>query len=197
MLYTYDQSKPNGLGDTLYNGNYAYDPTAGFLFDKGYYDWEHPSVEYFNPQRAVNMATSGVIAHTNWINTSSSLIHFGYTTADEMQLYYYMYTDRLSSADSAAAVAGIQTVKPSTFDFSVYPNPMSDVGTLSYTLTDWATVKASIMDITGNEVAVLKEEKDGAGTYTMDMGQKGLAKGIYFARLNVDGTNYTKKFVVD
>ena len=186
-IYTYDNTKPNNIGDTLYVGTYDY--TNGF--DRGVYDWEHPSVEYFSPQRQVNFGNSGVICNTKWNNTSGSLIHFGFTTADEMQLYYYMYTTEL------AGQTAVKTIKSTDFNFGVYPNPMSDMGTIMYTLDNAAMVKASIVDITGNEVAVLKEEKNQAGTYNVDMGSKALAKGIYFARLSVDGSNYTKKFIVE
>ncbi|MCW3127955.1 MAG: hypothetical protein JWO03_3613 [Bacteroidetes bacterium] len=192
-IYTYDNTKAHGYGDTLYNGNLEYDVNGGVLFDRGYYDWEHPSVEYFVPQRPVNFATSGVVAQTIWNNTGGSLIHFGYTTSDEMQLFYYMYTTRMAG-DSTNI--GVQNVKSSDFNFMVYPNPMSETGTIMYTLDNAATVQASIIDITGKEVALLKEEKNHAGTYQMDMGTSELSKGIYFARLNVNGTNYTKKFVV-
>lgn len=185
-LYTYDRLTSSHLGDTLYVGTYDY--ANGF--DRGIYDWEHPPVEYFSPQRPVDFSQSGVIAQTTYMNTSNAFIHFGYTTTDEMQLFYYMYTTRLAGA------TGVNDVKSSDFSFSVYPNPMSDMGTIMYTLADAATVKATIVDITGSEVAVLKEEKNQAGTYTMDMGPKALAKGIYFARLNVNGASYTKKFVV-
>jgi hypothetical protein len=185
-LYTYDRLTSSHLGDTLYVGTYDY--ANGF--DRGIYDWEHPPVEYFSPQRAIDFSQSGVIAQTDYVNTSNAFIHFGYTTADEMQLFYYMYTTRL------AGTTGVKDVKSSDFNFAVYPNPMSDMGTIAYTLAEAATVKATIVDITGSEVAVLKEEKNQAGTYTMDMGPKALAKGIYFARLNVNGASYTKKFVV-
>jgi hypothetical protein len=89
-----------------------------------------------------------------------------------------MYTTQL------AGQVGVQTIKSNDFNFGVYPNPMSDMGTIMYTLDNAAMVKASIVDITGNEVAVLKEEKNQAGTYNIDMGSKALAKGIYFARLS-------------
>lgn len=189
-LYTYDGNLHNGYGDTIYNGNYEYDPSGATLFDRGYYDWEHPSVKYFVPQYPINFATSGVVAQTTWNNTGGNLIHFGYTTADEMQLFYYMYTTRL------AGTTAVNDVKTGDVKFTVYPNPMTDQGTLMYTLDNAATVKATVVNVTGSEVATLKEERNQAGTYTMDMGSKGLAKGIYFARLNVDGATYTRKFVV-
>ena len=184
-IYELDSTKPGNIGDTLYKGTYDYANGV----DLGSYDWEHPSVKYFDNQYPMNMKTHGVICQTTWDNTSSSIIHFGFTTADEMQLFYYMYTSQLP-------VTGINTVAKSAFDFTVYPNPMSDKGTISYTLESAATVNASILDITGKEIAVLKDEKESAGTYNVSIGNKALSAGMYFAKVAVNGETYTKKFVV-
>jgi hypothetical protein len=185
-IYKYDNSMPGGFGDTLYKGTYDY---ANGM-DLGVYDWEHPSIEYFSPQYKMNMQTNGVICQTTWNNTSGSLIHFGFTTADEMQLFYYMYTSQQPST-------GINNVAKSAFDFVVYPNPMNDMGTLSYTLASASTVNASIIDITGKEIATLKDEKEVAGNYNVNIGQnKALSPGMYFAKVTVNGETYTKKFVV-
>ena len=186
-IYKYDNSMPNGFGDTLFIGTYDYAHGT----DLGYYSWEHPPVEYFTPQYAMDMHTNGVICETVWNNTSSSLIHFGFTSSDEMQLFYYMYT-------TVPAPSGIQNITKPSFDFVVYPNPISDAGTLAYTLTDPSTVTASVIDITGKEVASLKDEKEQAGSYKVSLGQsKSLSAGMYFAKVTVNGTSYTKKFVVE
>jgi hypothetical protein len=186
-IYKYDNSMPNGFGDTLFKGTWDYINGV----DAGYYNWEHPPVEYFTPQYEMNMQTNGVICETIWNNTSSSIIHFGFTSQDEMQLFYYMYT-------TIPAPTGIQNIAKPTFDFVVYPNPMNETGTLAYTLTDPSTVTASVIDITGKEVASLKDEKEQAGSYKMNLGQgKSLSAGMYFAKMTVNGTAYTKKFVVE
>lgn len=190
-IYQLDSTKPGNIGDTLYNGTYSYDNPSGVV-DLGYYDWEHPSVKYFNPQYEMNMKTNGVICQTTWNNTSSNVIHFGFTTSEEMQLFYYMYTDQLPAA------TGVTDVAKPDFDFAVYPNPMSDMGTLKYTLTAPATVNASVIDITGKEIATLKDEKESAGTYNVNIGQQNaFSAGMYFAKLTVNGVTYTKKFVVE
>ncbi len=186
-LYKYDNTMSGGIGDTLYKGTYDY---ANGI-DLGVYDWEHPTVEYFSPQYDMNMLTNGVICQTVWNNTSSSIIHFGFTTSDEMQLFYYMYTLQQPST-------GINEVTKPAFDFVVYPNPMNNTGTIAYTLDNASTVSASVVDITGKEVATLKNEKEPAGTYKINIGQdKALSSGMYFARVSVNGETFTKKFVVE
>ena len=80
--------------------------------------------------------------------------------------------------------------------FNIYPNPMAGKGTLAYTLDAAAMVNATISDITGKEIAVLKEEHEQAGSYNVDIA-KTLPAGMYFAKLTVNGESYTKKFVVE
>ena len=186
-IYEYSSTAPNHIGDTLYLGNWDY--LNGH--DRTYYDWEHPGIRFFNPQRPMNMLTNGLIVQTTWHNTSGNYVTFGFQTSSEMQLFYYMYTNTLPNT------TGVNEIADNGFDFMVYPNPMSDAGIIAYKLDNAATVKASVIDIAGKEIAVLKEEKQMAGSYTVDMGKQiDLAKGIYFARVSVNGANYTKKFVI-
>jgi len=188
-IYKYDSSQPGGFGDTLFKGTINYATGQ----DQGYYDWEHPPVEYFTPQYPMNMKTNGVICQTTWDNDSSNIITFGFTSANEMQLFYYMYTTTLPAS------TGVANVSKPDFDFMVYPNPMTnEMGTISYNLSSPAMVNAAILDITGKEVATLKDEKEQAGNYNVNLAQQqALSAGMYFAKVTVDGVSYTKKFVVE
>ncbi len=191
-IYNFDASKSNDLGtDTIYNCMIDYNNPGGPV-NLGYYDWEHPSVEFFPSLLPINFTTSGLIAETVYKNDSSFYQRFGFTSADEMQLFYYLYTSQLPGT------AGINNISSSGFDLKIYPNPMAGKGTISYTLNAPAVVNATIVDITGKEVAALKDEKEQAGNYNIDMGDKRtLSAGMYFARVSVDGETYTKKFVVE
>ena len=75
---------------------------------------------------------------------------------------------------------------------------MAGRGTISYTLSEPAMVNATVTDITGKEISVLKDEKEQSGNYSMDITNgKTLSAGMYFAKLTVNGQQYTKKFVVE
>ncbi|HWB63751.1 MAG TPA: T9SS type A sorting domain-containing protein, partial [Chitinophagales bacterium] len=127
---------------------------------------------------------------TSWYS-QASCVHFGFTTNDEMQLFYYMYTKRLPASTATNDVAA------SGFDFSVVPNPMSGNGKLVYTLSQNVKVSASIIDVTGKVVAELGQEDQVMGAHTIQISdQYNLPAGIYIARLIVDGTPYTRKFIV-
>ena len=191
-IYNFDPSQPNDLGkDTIYNGFMTYNNSSGVV-NQGYYDWEHPPIEFFPNLLPVNFRTSGLIAETVYKNDSSSYQTFGFTTAQEMQLFYYLYTSEVPAA------LGLKNINKTTFDFSIYPNPMAGTGTISYTLSSPSTVNASVLDITGKEIATLKDDKEQAGSYTINISQdKALSAGMYFAKLTVNRETITKKFVVE
>jgi len=181
-----------GAMNQVYEGFYDY----GNDYDKGYYDWEHPATEYFSSLLPVYFGkhgnvNSGLVARTKW-NVQQSFVTFGFTTADEMQLFYYFYT----SQDPYATTA-INDANATPINFNVFPNPMSGNGKLVYTLEKDATVKADVIDITGKQIATLSQEQEVAGLHEINISQnEQLASGIYFARLTVNGATYTKKFIV-
>jgi hypothetical protein len=191
-VFNFDNTKSNDMGtDTIYNGFIDYNNPSGAI-NLGVYDWEHPPLEFFPNFKPIDFRTSGLIAQTTYRNDSSFYQTFGFTTAQEMQLFYYLYT----STVPAGYVNGISNIAKGAFDFTVYPNPMAGRGTLTYTLDAPATVNATIVDITGKQIAELKDEKEQAGNYNVDISQS-LSAGMYFAKVTVNGNSYTKKFVVE
>jgi hypothetical protein len=179
--------------DTIYNGFLSYNSPQG-VTNLGYYNWEHPPLEYFPNLLPINYKTSGLIAETTYQNDSSFDQTFGFTTAQEMQLFYYLYVTTVPPGLNV----GVNNIPNSSFDFKVYPNPMAGRGAISYTLAESAQVNATVTDITGNVISVLKDEKEQSGNYSMDITNgKTLSAGMYFAKLTVNGQQYTKKFVVE
>jgi len=186
--------------DTIYNGFMSYGSSTG-VTNLGYYDWEHPPIEFFPNLLAINYKSSGLIAETTYTNDSSFAQYFGFTTNQEMQFFYYLYTTSIPAGltpdtPGAPISTGVANIAKAGFDFNVYPNPMEGRGTVAYTLSAPASVNASITDITGKEVAVIKDENEQSGNYNVDI-TKSLPAGMYFATLTVNGETHTKKFVVE
>jgi hypothetical protein len=179
------------ITDKIYEGFYDYANN----YDKGYYDWEHPSTRYWDNLLPVKFGKhgskkAGLVARTSWVITEP-FVSFGFTTEDEMQLYYYFYTDQ--PLENATA---INEVDKNIF-FTIYPNPMNGNGKLTYHLDKSALVSANIVDISGKEVALMSPTQQESGTHLIELdANKQLSPGIYFAKLTVDGSVYSKKFVV-
>jgi hypothetical protein len=180
----------DGTSVTPYKDSYY---TSGTY---GYWDHNHPPLGYFPTLLPVNFGKhngqrSGLVARTTW-NVTQPFVTFSYQTSGEMQLFYYMYTRTVPD--------GLTAINDNTrkgIYFQVMPNPMGGSGKLVYTLEKPAQVQASVVDITGKIIASTTAENQESGVHEIALGNNGkLAAGIYFARLNLNGLVYTRKFIV-
>lgn len=188
-IFEKDNSKPNQLGDTLLNGNYSYETG----FNKGFYDWEHPSVKYFIPQRAVDMKNKGIRINTVWNVTQSNPVTFGFTTADEMQLYYYMYTNELPLAPNAIA-----DIKDKNKGIGVYPNPTSNTTTLLIDADKNEEATINIFDLQGKRVyGFMADLTLGENSYKLTNETMKLSTGIYVVKVNTPSLNRETKLIIN
>ncbi len=81
-------------------------------------------------------------------------------------------------------------------EFSVYPNPATDVMNLTYTLSEESKVELSIDDVSGKPVRDLGKSGGQAGEYRKEIALGDLTAGIYFLRMTVNGQTINHKFVV-
>lgn len=172
--------------DTIYQGTIDYNTGIDF----GTYDWEHPSIRYFDPLYPVNMKTEGIRAWTKWNNTKGSIITFGFTTNDEMQLFYYMYT--LSSNQ-----VGIEENKLEA-DVDFFPNPMTENAVLKISNLQNEDISVNLVDITGSEIATVLAKENISGTAYVSLSREinNLNKGVYFAVVKIGDKSITKKIIV-
>jgi hypothetical protein len=86
-----------------------------------------------------------------------------------------------------------------------YPNPFNPSTTIRFSLpagesgvsgTGSRSVKLSVYDLLGREVAVLVNDSRPAGEYSVLFNGHGLSSGAYFYRLQADGRAVTKKFLL-
>ena len=80
-----------------------------------------------------------------------------------------------------------------------YPNPFAEATTLQFALPEAAHVQLTIVDLLGREVAVVVDERVGAGMHEVvwDGRVHGAeaAAGVYFARLQAAGVDSTHRLV--
>ena len=70
---------------------------------------------------------------------------------------------------------------------SVYPNPFNAATTITFSLPTPGEVKLKIFDTTGREAASLVSGHLSLGNHTVAWDAEGMASGVYFIRLTVDG----------
>ena len=79
---------------------------------------------------------------------------------------------------------------------SVYPNPAADAATVAFDLGTSASVRLSVVDVLGREVAVAAQGVRPAGSYTEMVETVGLPAGVYVVRLEVEGRVQSQRFTV-
>ena len=73
------------------------------------------------------------------------------------------------------------------------PNPFNNNTQIEYTLPENGKVKLSVTDLLGQEIAVLVDASQSAGTNTVDFNGSNLTQGVYIYKIVVQGE--TRDFV--
>jgi hypothetical protein len=85
---------------------------------------------------------------------------------------------------SVNAIASVEESVPATFSLEQnFPNPFNPATTITYTIPAQGAVALVLFDLSGRVVTTLVDEVQPAGSYRVTFTAKGLASGIYFARL--------------
>ena len=77
-----------------------------------------------------------------------------------------------------------------------YPNPFNPKTIINYELGIRNFVSLKIYDVLGNEVAELVNEKQNAGSYSVEFDGSGIASGVYFYRLETNNFSEIKKMIL-
>ena len=75
----------------------------------------------------------------------------------------------------------------STFDLIVYPNPVSNMAYIAYTLSESAQVRIEVIDINGKTISLLTDDILTAGQHKTVFDVYGLAPGMYICRVFIGG----------
>ncbi len=80
---------------------------------------------------------------------------------------------------------------------SVYPNPASEKAMLEYVLSENSDVSIEIYNIIGEIVYSNNKGMLEIGTYNQEINLQNLNRGIYFVKLQIGDSGYTKKLTVN
>jgi len=69
-----------------------------------------------------------------------------------------------------------------------YPNPFNPVTTIHYLLPSRGHARLEIVDVLGREIVTLVDQSKEAGNHTATWDATDISSGVYFYRLEVDGT---------
>ncbi|MBS1494685.1 MAG: T9SS type A sorting domain-containing protein [Bacteroidetes bacterium] len=95
------------------------------------------------------------------------------------------------------SVNSIGNVVPDKFSLSQnYPNPFNPITKINYELPITNFVSLKVYDALGNEVQTLVNQKQNAGSYSVDFNAASLPSGIYFYKLVTEKFSETKKMIL-
>ncbi len=102
--------------------------------------------------------------------------------------------------DTTFVVTDVREVPPGTpagFSLSQnYPNPFNPVTTISYALREDGTVRLTVINVIGQEVAVLVDGRQEAGGHTVTFDAAGLPSGVYLYRITAGGSTRERKMLL-
>ncbi|GAB1349185.1 hypothetical protein MASR1M107_13980 [Ignavibacteriales bacterium] len=91
----------------------------------------------------------------------------------------------------------VEVGTPMTFELSQnFPNPFNPTTTISYRIPETSGVTLKIFDVTGTEVMTLVNQKQEAGSYTINFDATNLASGMYIYKIESGKYNAVKKMML-
>jgi hypothetical protein len=100
----------------------------------------------------------------------------------------------LVQVTAPVGVRNIRFAEPTTYKlFQNYPNPFNPSTKITYDLPQSGNVRLAVYDVLGNEVSVIVNTFEHAGSYTVDFNASKLASGIYFYKLTSGSFTDVKK----
>jgi hypothetical protein len=77
-----------------------------------------------------------------------------------------------------------------------YPNPFNPTTVISWQLAVGSQVKLTVYALNGQKVATLVDEKQPAGTHSVEWDASGLASGVYFYQLEAKKFKQVRKMLL-
>jgi hypothetical protein len=181
-----DGTKSNQLYEGFYNQEYQ--------FNQGFYAWGvDVAIRYFTPFLEVDPRL-GFIHRAKYINTNGpNPVYWGDTSLDEMMVmgFQYVYGDDLEPSS-------VQNKKTDNIRLNVFPNPASNMISLSYVLQQPTDVQVELFNILGEKTLLLNRQNKTAGNYLeeIELGNS-FASGVYLLTFHAGNETITKRLVIE
>lgn len=159
-----------------------------------------------NPNTVYGVGPDGVIRYTNnsganWVTMPSgndtSYLR-GITMVDAGVGYIVGNAGRiLKTVNGGIGIQQISANVPDGFALEQnYPNPFNPITNIEFSVPKSGSVKLTVFDISGREIAKLVDGNLSIGTYKVDFDAATLASGLYFYKLETEKFTETKKMIL-
>lgn len=94
------------------------------------------------------------------------------------------------------AVTGIQEAQNQNISLENFPNPFIGSTSISYSLSQDASVELSVYDLLGNRTAIIESARRSSGSYNATWNAENIAPGMYLLQMKVDNKLITRKIII-
>ena len=109
-----------------------------------------------------------------------------------------LYIDNLNFDGWLAGIEKPIVANPaSDFDFNVFPNPVNDNATITFSLEEKSLVQIRIFDISGKQVTLITNNQYNTGDHQIDFSKADLKKGLYLCVINTGNKIFSKKIIIN
>ena len=153
----------------------------------------------FEVQRSVDNSEFLTIEFVNGYGTTTEPNNYSYVD-DNVVPGKYFY--RLKQVDFDGTfeyfdIVEVEFIGPTEFKLNQnYPNPFNPSTVISYSIPGSEFVTLKIFDMLGNEVSVLVNEEQPAGTHNVEFNSTGLSSGTYFYRIQAGSFADSRKMIL-
>ncbi len=140
---------------------------------------------------------SGAAPWSKSMTSANDSLDYIVTVAGEYNYSCTLHAGMIGKFIATGGPTGIKNLSKSG-SFILYPNPVNDSFTISYSLQRDTQVELSVFDITGKRMQVGFTSKKSGGAYTERIVTQGkLSKGLYLIQLRTDYSSTVQKLIVE
>lgn len=163
---------------------------AKILSPKGYY----VSVEMFSNADAnrIRVLDDETVTNPSW----SSIIYIPATATDPARWFTNGNNYGIGVRFGGASGSTVAASDLKNNSFKLFPNPTSDLTSLTYSLTQAADVQIRVLDLTGRAVETIQLGRQAAGDFRQDLNTAGLRAGVYMVELQAGATREVSRLVI-
>ncbi|MFZ4619905.1 MAG: T9SS type A sorting domain-containing protein [Bacteroidota bacterium] len=136
-------------------------------------------------------------------STIALTLRFAPNHTGEFSGRFFVVNSRTTPSSDTLRVTGLglftsgvadEKMVPKEFSLSQnYPNPFNPSTVVRYQISVTSFVTIKVYDVLGKEVALLADQLQTPGTYSVSFDAHGLSSGLYYCRMLAGGTSFTKK----
>ena len=125
---------------------------------------------------------------------------FAYTVTSNGNYAFYIVAEYDEGSSDyigpifADITVGIEELE--TGAINIYPNPVSNLASISYTLKEESQVSINVYNLTGSLVIDFPTHKQNTGDQMVQLNTSDLEEGLYFVKLQINNQVITKKITV-